>query len=91
MRVTLRQEEPCLYFNIHKLKRSCLVLCQMSRDIIRKVTVGYVAGSSGPGLRNPERDLTYRVVPRAVQDYDDSYVTTVSEDIDETQKVFTVS
>ena len=27
----------------------------------------------------------------AVQDYDDSYVTTVSEDIDETQKVFTVA
>ena len=26
-----------------------------------------------------------------VQDYDDSYVTTVSEDIDETQKVFTVT
>ena len=25
-----------------------------------------------------------------VQDYDDSYVTTVSEDIDETQKVFTM-
>ena len=48
-----------------------------------------MSGSSGPGLRNPERDLTYRVVPRAVQDYDDSYVTTVSEDIDETQKVFT--
>ena len=66
-------------------------LSDVSSDIIRKVTVGYVAGSSGPGLRNPERDLTYRVVPRAVQDYDDSYVTTVSEDIDETQKVFTVA
>ena len=38
-----------------------------------------------------QKDLTYRVVPRAVQDYDDSYVTTVSEDIDETQKVFTVA
>ena len=66
-------------------------LSDVSSDIIRKVTVGYVAGSSGPGLRNPERDLTYRVVPRAVQDYDDSYVTTVSEDIDELQKVFTVA
>ena len=56
-------------------------LSDVSGDIIKKVTVGYVSGSAGPGLRNPERDLTYRVVPRAIQDYDDSYVTTIAEDI----------
>jgi hypothetical protein len=66
-------------------------LSDVSGDIIRKVTVGYVAGSSGPGLRNPERDLTYRVVPRAVQDYDDSYVTTIAEDVDETEKIISVA
>jgi len=66
-------------------------LSDVSGDIIRKVTIGYVAGSSGPGLRNPERDLTYRVVPRAVQDYDDSYVTTITEDIDLTEKIIEVA
>ena len=66
-------------------------LSDVSGDIIKKVTVGYVAGSAGPGLRNPERDLTYRVVPRAVQDYDDSYVTTTAEDIDLTEKVIEVA
>ena len=66
-------------------------LSDVSSDIIRKVTVGYVAGSSGPGLRNPERDLTYRVVPRAVQDYDDSYVTTITENVDTEEKVIEVA
>ena len=64
-------------------------LSDVSGDIIKKVTVGYVSGSAGPGLRNPERDLTYRVVPRAVQDYDDSYVTTI-ENVDEIEKVIEV-
>ena len=66
-------------------------LSDVSGDIIKKVTVGYVSGSAGPGLRNPERDLTYRVVPRAIQDYDDSYVTTIAEDIDLTEKVIEVA
>lgn len=66
-------------------------LSDVSGDIVRKVTVGYIAGSSGPGLRNPERDLTYRVVPRAVQDYDDSYVTTITENVDEIEKVIEVA
>ncbi len=66
-------------------------LSDVSGDIIRKVTIGYVAGSSGPGLRNPERDLTYRVVPRAVQDYDDSYVTTITENVDTEEKVIEVA
>ena len=66
-------------------------LFDVSGDIIKKVTVGYVSGSVGPGLRNPERDLTYRVVPRAVQDYDDSYVTTIAENVDEIEKVIEVA
>ena len=66
-------------------------LSDVSGDIIKKVTVGYVSGSAGPGLRNPERDLTYRVVPRAVQDYDDSYVTTIAENVDEIEKVIEVA
>jgi len=66
-------------------------LSDVSGDIIKKVTVGYVSGSAGPGLRNPERDLTYRVVPRAVQDYDDSYVTTITENVDEIERVIEVA
>ena len=66
-------------------------LSDVSGDIIKKVTVGYVSGSAGPGLRNPERDLTYRVVPRAVQDYDDSYVTTISENVGIEEKVIEVA
>lgn len=65
-------------------------LTDVSNDIIRKVTVGYVAGSASPGLRNPERDISYRVAPRAIQDYDDSVVTTTTENIDSTEKVITV-
>ena len=80
----------CLYFNI--LAKTFLFgpLSDVSAILSERLLL-VMCGSSGPGLRNPERDLTYRVVPRAVQDYDDSYVTTVSEDIDETQKVFTVA
>ena len=65
-------------------------LSDVSGDIIRKVTVGYVAASATSGLRNPERDLTYRVTPRAIQDYDDSVVTTLAQDVDLTQKIIEV-
>jgi len=66
-------------------------LSDVSSDIIRKVTVGYVAASATSGLRNPERDLTYRVTPRAIQDYDDSVVTTLAQDIDLTTKFIEVA
>ena len=66
-------------------------LSDVSGDIIRKVTVGYVAASATSGLRNPERDLTYRVTPRAIQDYDDSVVTTLAQDLDLTTKIIEVA
>ena len=66
-------------------------LSDVSSDIIRKVTVGYVAASATSGLRNPERDLTYRVTPRAIQDYDDSVVTTLAQDLDLTTKIIEVA
>ena len=45
----------CLYFNI--LAKTFLFgpLSDVSSDIIRKVTVGYVAGSSGPGPQKSKR------------------------------------
>ena len=92
MRVTLKREEPCIYFDIYEAKTFLFgPLSDVSGDIIKKVTVGYVSGSAGPGLRNPERDLTYRVVPRAIQDYDDSYVTTIAENVDTTEKIIEVA
>ena len=36
-----------------------------SSDIIKKVSIGYVAGSTGTGT--PQRDLTYAVEPRAIK------------------------
>jgi len=66
-------------------------LSDVSGDIIRKVTVGYVAASATSGLRNPARDLTYSVTPRAIQDYDDSVVTTLAQDVDLTQKIIEVA
>ena len=48
-----------------------------SKDIIKSVSVRYLAG----GSKSTERDITYSVKPRAVKDYTDDVVTTLSEDI----------
>lgn len=56
----------------------------VSGDIIRKVTIGYVAGSSGDG-GVATRDLTYQVTPRATKDYDNSLVSSLDEDVEITQ------
>ncbi len=48
-----------------------------SKDIIKSVSVRYLAG----GSKSTERDITYSVKPRAVKDYTDDVVTTLAEDI----------
>ena len=48
-----------------------------SKDIIKSVSVRYLAG----GSKSTERDITYSVKPRAVKDYTDDVVTNLSEDI----------
>jgi len=48
-------------------------------DIIRKVSVGYVAGSKGSTAAT--RDLTYQVTPRATKDYDGSVATLLAENV----------
>ena len=60
----------------------------VTSDIIKKVTVGYVAGT--PGSPNAERDLTYQVTPRATKDYDGSVVTLLSENVDLSQNIISV-
>jgi len=49
-----------------------------SKDIVKSVSVRYLAG----GSKSTERDVTYAVKPRALKDYTDDVVTTLSEDID---------
>ena len=48
-------------------------------DIIKKVTVGYIASSTDGTVAT--RDLTYQVTPRATKDYDGSVVTNLSQDV----------
>ena len=58
-----------------------------SADIIKKVSVGYVAGDAAKG---PSRDVTYRVLPKATKDYDGDTAATLSEDIEVSSTVITV-
>lgn len=60
-----------------------------SSDIIRKVSVGYVAGSTGAGT--PQRDLTYAVEPRAIKNYTGSVLTTLDQDIELGDVIFKVA
>jgi hypothetical protein len=57
-------------------------------QVIRKVQVGYIAGESS---RTYDRDLTYKVVPRATKDYDQSQISQLSEDVDLTETIITVT
>lgn len=61
----------------------------ISKDIIKKVSVGYVAGSSATGAVNT-RDITYSTTPIATKNYDGVSITTLSVDIDSSIKSFGV-
>ena len=63
-------------------------LKDVSSDIIKKVTVGYVAGSTSG--RSYERDVTYQVTPRAVKDYDGVVATLLSENVDMVETIIDV-
>ena len=53
-----------------------------AKDIIKKVTVGYVAGGRTPA---PSREMSYSVVPRATKAYGDTITTSLAEDVDATE------
>jgi len=53
-----------------------------TKDIIKKVTVGYVAGGKTPA---PSREMSYSVVPRATKAYGDTITTSLAEDVDATE------
>ena len=59
-----------------------------TKDIIKKVTVGYVAGGRTPA---PSREMSYSVIPRATRAYNDTPVTTLGEDVDATETIITVA
>ena len=58
-----------------------------SKDIITKSTVNYLTGTD---TSNATRNLTYSVVPRAIQNYDGTVLTNLAVDITKTQTVFEV-
>ena len=58
-----------------------------SKDIIKTASVRYLAG----GSQSTQRDVTFSVQPRALKDYTDDVVTTVSEDIDASQETINVA
>ena len=58
-----------------------------SKDIIKTASVRYLAG----GSQSTQRDVTFSVKPRALKDYTDDVVTTLSEDIDASQEIINVA
>jgi len=64
-------------------------ISDVTGDIIRKVSVGYVAGSKGTTASS--RDLTYQVTPRATKDYNGSVITTLAENINLVETVLEVA
>ena len=60
-----------------------------STEIIKKISVGYVAGSTGAGT--PQRDLTYAIEPRAIKNYTGTVLTTLDQDIELGDTVFKVA
>ena len=58
-----------------------------SKEIIKTATVRYLAG----GSQSTQRDVTFSVKPRALKDYTNDVVTTLSEDIDASQETINVA
>jgi len=62
-------------------------LTDVTKDIVKKVTVGYIAGSKS---NKYERDVTYQVTPRAIKDYDGVVATLLAENVDMVETVIDV-
>jgi hypothetical protein len=50
----------------------------VSKDIIKKVNIGFISGDS---TSSPKRELTYSVEPVATKSYTNNIVSTLSEDV----------
>ena len=77
-----------LYYTLRFTAKTYLFgpVSSATSDIVKSVSVRYLAG----GSKSTERDVTYSIKPRAVKDYTGDIVTNLTEDIDATQKTFTV-
>ena len=64
-------------------------ITDVSGSVIRKTSVGYVAGSKAPGVA-AERDLSYSTTPRATKDYTGDVVTLLAENVDLIETVIEV-
>jgi hypothetical protein len=64
-------------------------IADVTGDIIKKVSVGYIAGSRG--TQAAARDLTYQVTPRATKDYNGSVVTTLAQNVNLVETVLDVA
>jgi len=56
-------------------------IVDVTGDVIRKTSVGYVAGSKARGVA-PSRDVTYSTTARATKDYTGDVVTLLAENVD---------
>ena len=64
-------------------------IADVTSDIIKKVQVGYIAGTYDKSV-TPSRDLTYSVVPRATKDYDGVVSTLISANVNLTDIIIEV-
>ena len=78
-----------LYYTLRFTAKTYLFgpVTSASKDIIKTASVRYLAG----GSQSTQRDVTFSVQPRALKDYTDDVVTTVSEDIDASQETINVA
>ena len=60
----------------------------ISKDVIKKVSVGYVSGTKPA---SPTREVTYSVVPRAVKSYDGTAITNLAENITDSIAIVNVN
>jgi len=80
-----------LYYTIRFTAKTYLfgpVASGASKDLIKKVQIGYIAGDT---TNTPTRDITYSVVPKAIKNYTGDAVTTLSQDIGTTSKYIEVA
>jgi len=64
-------------------------ITDVSGSVIKRTTVGYVAGSKAPGV-SAERDLSYSTSARATKDYTGDVVTLIAENVDLIETVIEV-
>ena len=63
-------------------------IADVSKDIIRKVSIGYIAGDK---TNTPSREVSYSVEPRAIKSYTNNVVTNLTNDVSDTDTLIEVN